>query len=319
MRGTPVQVSAAKLRSMVEAGLSYRAIAKRLNCDPSTVSRLVRDRLGVARRRPNPTRKISARVKREVLAARARGERRDALAERYGLSIATISGWCRAAKVRPPCYRSTDAYERAIALYQQDRPLAEISEACGVAKWTVLRWVKRAGLPRARHFSPADRARIIELWDTGEALDRIVAAFGRTEQQVANVLRNAGRLRRKRGQHRRYQTPASKRPRVTDDERARIVELRRAGLSIPKICEATGRCRTTVCQIASAALWLGEPVVTPDEHAKIVELAAQGRHPSKIATMLDRHIQTVRNHLGLGARPAKVNIRACTPPTDRAQ
>ena len=315
MKGKTVQVSAAKLRTMVASGLSYTAIAKRLGCDPSTVSRLVRDRLGVARRRPDPTRKISARVKREVLAARARGERRDALAERYGVSLATISGWCRAAGVRPPCYRSTDAYEQAIDLYQQDRPLAEIAEVCGVATWTILCWVKRAGLPRARHLSPEERARIIELWDAGEALDLIVGELGRPEKRVLQVLRGAGRFRRKRGKK-----PRSTNPRLLSGPASRSSDepAYRSRRSARPRAEAGPRCPKSP-RGSSGVVWAREPKVSAEEHGRMVELAAQGLHPMEIAEQLDRHLQTVRNHLGLGARPAKVNIRACTPPMARAQ
>lgn len=109
---------------------------------------------------------------------------------------------------------------------------------------------------------------------------------------------------------------------VTDDERARIVELLESGLSYAKVAEQTGRGQGTVSRVAAAAGWSAghsaaartrnareaRSAYTAEARAKAAE-RAQERVQELLDGFFDERQQVVVIHGGDGAGTDVVDVK----------
>lgn len=84
----------------------------------------------------------------EAIAAYVKGATLQSIANKIGVSSATVSNWMRDAGVRRPSRTPAETVAQAVADYAAGMSTVEVAKKHGVARSSVLRWLKEAGPPR---------------------------------------------------------------------------------------------------------------------------------------------------------------------------
>jgi hypothetical protein len=80
-----------------------------------------------------------------------------------------------------------------VAEYVAGAPVKELIERYGVSRWVVLEHARRRGVARkAVVVSKADAAKVVDLYERGYGLERIVKKFGTNRPTIRDTVTAAG-------------------------------------------------------------------------------------------------------------------------------
>ncbi|QCG94442.1 hypothetical protein E6C67_10950 [Azospirillum sp. TSA2s] len=178
--------------------------------------------------------------------------------------------------VHPPPLTEEQARE-VRRLQREGWSVRRIAQRLGRGHTSIRTALRRWRVPRVprQWLTPADKARVLDLANSGHTIVAIMAWTGRSEQAIRRVLRRAGVLRG--------------RPRL---DRSRIVALLTAGCRIGAIVAETGCAPGSVYRIS-----LQEGVGTAGVALRAEELLLAGRSIPDIALLLDEEEAKVRRLL----------------------
>jgi transposase-like protein len=167
--------------ALVREGDSYSSAAKAIGVNPDTVARWCRD-AGV-RSTNKPKKRVPDPVHQRAIALVRAGASYSSAAKDVGVSINTVSRWCKAAGVSSKARREgaripAEIRNRAIALVREGASYAKAAKEVGVSAPSVSGWCKEAKVA-----SPG-RARPEESRDLAVALVRKGFSYGEAAKKV---------------------------------------------------------------------------------------------------------------------------------------
>lgn len=131
---------------------------------------------------------------------------------------------------------SKEQFEEMLARYQREETTAAaLAEEYGITSQSLLKSLRRRGIRvrdarSAKRVGPAERLRMVELYEGGASTREIAAALSRANQTVCNCLRREGIELRSRAETRLG--------RVSDTKRNAIETLYKSGQSLEEVAEA---------------------------------------------------------------------------------
>lgn len=260
-----------------DPGMTAAAISRALTLSPGVVRQYLRD-AGCSPALRWSQRGIS---KGEVLRLHGEGHGSSAIAAIMGSPESSVRSVLRRAGVRPkvvhPPPLTEEQAREARRLRREGWSVRRIAQRLGRGHTSIRTALRRWRVPRVprQWLTPADKARVLDLANSGHTIVAIMAWTGRSEQAIRRVLRRAGVQRG--------------RPRL---DRSRIVALLTAGCRIGAIVAETGCAPGSVYRIS-----LQEGVGTAGVALRAEELLLAGRSIPDIAFLLDEEEAKVRRLL----------------------